>query len=68
MLAGSYQVPVKPPLLHAEQAPFPQLLLTGQVLQAPDELGSPLLNSNLPVCSSCWGTEDTIACGTADVV
>lgn len=45
VLAGSYQVPMKSPFLHAEQAPFPQPLFTGQTLQPPDHLGDPLLNS-----------------------
>lgn len=45
VLAGSYQVPVKSPVLHVEQAPFPWHLFTWQVVQHPDYPGGPSLTS-----------------------
>lgn len=43
--AGSYQVPVKMPLLHVEEVPLPQSPFTMQVLELPDELGGLPLTS-----------------------
>lgn len=43
--AGSYQVPVRSPLLHAEWAPFPWPLFTWEMLQPLIILVTPPLNS-----------------------